>query len=500
MTPEVLLSVCLLLPLVTGLACMAFMRLRRIAISLALGSCVMQVVAAFGLLAAVDSAGHVVVQSGGWAAPFGIALVADRLAAAMVAVSAFVALAVVAFGLLNRERNLPVPLFLPLTFLLLLGVNGSFLTGDLFNLYVWFEVMLIASFVLMTVGGTRPQMDGGVKYVILNLFSSALFLIGVGLLYGKLGTLNMADIALKLSQAEDPVLINTTSTLLLVAFGVKAGLFPLFFWLPASYHTPAFVVSGLFAALLTKVGVYALFRSQLLLFAPYFSSMQSLLFVIAAATMVTGVLGAAAQFHTRRILSFHIISQIGYMILGLAIATPLAVAGAIFYIIHNILAKTNLFFVAAIIHRHTGREDLAKLGGLAKAAPWLAVLFLISALGLAGIPPLSGFWAKFFLVKAALEGGWPWLAVVALLVGVLTLFSMMKIWNEAFWKADPGAGAGRGSGRPGFWAHAPVGVLAALVVAMGLYIAPVFAYFLRAADQLLEPSLYIAAVLGNPPP
>jgi len=286
-----------------------------------------------------------------------------------VAISSVVGLAVVAFALANRERNLPLSLFLPLTFLLLLGVNGAFLTGDLFNMFVWFEVMLIASFVLMVVGGTKPQLDGGVKYVILNLLASALFLIGVGMLYGKLGTLNMADIAGKLSAVEDTVLINTTSVLLLVAFGIKAGLFPLFFWLPASYHVPAFAVSGLFAALLTKVGVYALARAQLLLFAPYADTMRDFMLVIAAATMITGVLGAAAQFHVRRILSFHIISQIGYMLLGLAIATPLAVAGALFTIVHNIIVKTNLFFVAALIHRHTGQEDLAKLGGLAKHSP-----------------------------------------------------------------------------------------------------------------------------------
>jgi multicomponent Na+:H+ antiporter subunit D len=497
MTPEFLLVASLLLPLGTGIVCLALMRAGRVSTTIALLAGFLQIGVTVALLLQVDRLGYVVVQAGNWPAPFGISLVADRLSAAMVAISSFTGFLVLVSGLFNRERTLPFPLFLPLTFLLLLGVNGSFLTGDLFNLYVWFEVMLIASFVMLIIGGTKPQLDGGMKYVLLNLLSSALFLIGVGILYGKLGTLNMADIAQNLALADDPLLINITSTVLLVAFGVKAGIFPLFFWLPASYHTPAFVVSALFAGLLTKVGVYALMRSQLLLFAPYFSSMQTLLLILAAATMVTGVLGAAAQFHTRRILSFHIISQIGYMLMGLAMATQLAIAGAIFYIVHNIVAKTALFFVAALIHRKTGQEDLGKLGGLAKSSPWLALLFLVPALALAGIPPLSGFWAKFSLVQSAFAGGFSWLAVVALGVSILTLFSMMKIWNEAFWKPDPQGTDPRRSAksRLSFAAASPAVVLAVGAVLLGVFADPVFGYFLRAADQLMDPVSYVQAVL-----
>ena len=496
MTGETLLTLCLLIPAFAGIILLGLYRMPRAGAVFALVAAALQIPVSFALLGAVDASGYVVVQPGNWPAPFGITLVADRFSAAMVAIAAVVGLAVTGFALANLERNLPLSIFLPLAFLLLLGVNGAFLTGDLFNMFVWFEVMLIASFVLMVVGGMKPQLDGGVKYVILNLFASALFLIGIGMLYGKLGTLNMADIANKLAAAEDPVLINTTSVLLLVAFGIKAGLFPLFFWLPASYHVPAFAVSGLFAALLTKVGVYALARAHLLLFAPYADAMRDFLLVIALATMVTGVLGAAAQFHVRRILSFHIISQIGYMLLGLAIATPLAVAGALFTIVHNIIAKTNLFFIAALIHRHTGHEDLAKLGGLAKRTPGLATLFLISALALAGIPPLSGFWAKFTLARASFEENLTASALIALGVGLLTLFSMTKIWNEAFWKKPPDETPGPRT-PPGFLAHLPVIVFAGVAVAAGLAFTPFFEYFLRAAEQMLEPGGYVRAVLGT---
>ncbi len=501
MSNTFLLTLPLILPLAAGILGLLLMRVRGLPALVAILGAVVQFVVACMLVVAADREGYIVVQAGGWPAPFGISLVADRLAAIMVAISALVGVAVFVHALANRERGLPLALFYPLSNFLLLGVNGSFLTGDLFNLYVWFEVMLIASFVLMTLGGSKAQIDGGFKYVIINLFASAMFLVGVGILYGKLGTLNMADIARTMAGAEDPLLLNTTAVLLLVAFGVKAGIFPFFFWLPASYHTPAIVVSGLFAALLTKVGVYAMARAQLLLFAPNFPSMQLLLAVLAAATMVTGVLGAASMFHTRRILAFHIISQIGYMLMGFVLGTPLAVAGAVFYLIHHILVKTNLFFVAGLIRRQGGSEDLGRLGGLAKASPWLAVLFLIPALSLAGIPPLSGFWAKLIVVKASFEAGFHWLAAVALGVGLLTLFSMTKIWQEAFWKAAPdkvGGEDGReDEGKPGVFACSAVIVFASITVLIGVTVTPLLDYSKRAAAQLLDPSSYIRAVLDT---
>lgn len=499
-TETFLLTLQLILPLAAGICGLLLIRLPRASAALALLFSTIQLVAACALVLAADRSGYIVVQAGGWVAPYGISLVADRLAAIMVTISALVGLAVFVHAVTNRERGLPLPLFFPLSNFLLLGVNGSFLTGDLFNLYVWFEVMLIASFVLMTIGGSKPQIDGGFKYVIINLFASAMFLAGIGLLYGKLGTLNMADIARTMAQVDDPLLLNTTSVLLLVAFGVKAGIFPFFFWLPASYHTPAMVVSGLFAALLTKVGVYALARAHLLLFEPNFASMQLLLAVLAAATMVTGVLGAVSMFHTRRILSIHIISQIGYILMGFAIATPLAVAGAVFYLIHNIIVKTNLFFLAGLIRRRGGSEDLAKLGGLAKSSPWLAVFFLISALSLAGIPPLSGFWAKLIVVKASFEADFSWLAAIALAVGLLTLFSMSKIWHEVFWKAEPrlnlnGSEQAQSADKPGVLAYSPIVAFVALTILIGLTVTPLLGYSQRAASQLLDPSSYIAAVL-----
>jgi multicomponent Na+:H+ antiporter subunit D len=450
------------------------------------------------LVYVVDQADFVVIQVGDWAAPFGISLVADRFSAIMVAVSSFMgaAVAIYSLGEINEARL--KKFFFPLYLILIFGVNGAFLTGDLFNLYVWFEIMLIASFVLISMGGEKGELEGGLKYVCLNLLSSVMFLAGAGIIYGKTGTLNMADIALSLSSAEEAQWVISSSMLLLVSFGLKAGMFPFFFWLPASYHTPPSAVSAVFAGLLTKVGVYALFRAYTLMFVPIFPEVQNLILVLAILTMVTGVFGAASHFDMRRILSFHIVSQIGYMILGLAFMTPLALAAAIFYLVHHIIVKTNLFLVSGVVIRMKGSCDLSKVGGLCKSAPWLAALFFIPAFSLGGIPPLSGFWAKFAVVKAGLEVE-SWFAVTAaLLVGVLTLYSMTKIWGEAFWKKQPENADARPLSDPVgrlSWMVAPITVLAVSTVLIGLFGEPLFSYAERAAAQLLNPQEYISAVL-----
>jgi multicomponent Na+:H+ antiporter subunit D len=362
--------------------------------------------------------------------------------------------------------------------------------------------MLIASFGLLGLGGRKAQIDGAVKYVALNLISTVMFLSAVGLLYGLTGTLNMAELHVKVPLVENQGALSAVAVLFLIAFGIKAAVFPLFFWLPASYHTPAVTVSSVFSALLTKVGVYALIRVFTLIYDTQMPQLQTLLIVVSALTMLTGVLGAAAQNDIRRILSFHIISQIGYMVLGLALFTPLALVGAIFYIIHHIVVKANLFLVGGVVKRLTGSEDLAEIGGLWKRAPWLAVLFLIPALSLAGIPPLSGFWAKLVIIQASLETQSYVVAFVALLVGLLTIFSMSKIWLEAFWKAHPNpSGAARLSltRTEAFVLVGPIVFLAAITVAIGLVTAPFYDVAVAAAAQLTDPEAYVRAVLGERP-
>ena len=455
---------------------------------------------ALALFHRVYTGGILVLQLGSWPAPFGITFVLDLFSAIMIVLSGLMGAAVSVYSLATidepRERHGYHMLF----HVLMMGVNGAFLTGDLFNLYVWFEVMLMASFVLLSLGGERAQLEGAIKYVALNFLSSALFLAAVGILYGISGTLNMADLALVLDRPEHHGIVNTVSMLFLVAFGIKAAMFPLFFWLPASYHTPPSPVSAIFAGLLTKVGVYALIRVFTLIFKQDVTFTHDLILMFAGFTMVTGVLGAAAQMEVRRILSFHIVSQIGYMIMGLGLFTELALAGSVFYIMHHIIVKTNLFLVAGVITRLTGSNELKKIGGLYQSAPWLAFLFLIPALSLAGIPPLSGFFAKLTLIVDALQTGHYVIAGTALGVGLLTLFSMTKIWNEVFWKPSPDPdhpALGLSSIPLGDRVRLllPITALAACTVAIGLCAGWMFDLARLTAEQLLSTTDYINAVL-----
>lgn len=484
----------IVIPMITAVLTL-LLRKTALANILSLVGAIALLAAGVALLQAVLADGPMSVQMGGWEAPFGITLFADILSAAMVVIAGIVAVAVIVysrFDVTEDERRVG---FHPLSHALLVGVCGAFLTGDIFNLYVWFEVMLIASFGLLVIGGRRDQIDAAVKYVGLNLVATLAFLTGVGILYGAAGTLNMADLHLVLADRQSETAVLASAALLLFAFGAKAAMFPVFAWLPASYHTPAFATSALFAALLTKVGVYALLRVFTVVYDGGGGFVQPILLVGAVLTMVVGVLGAAAQNDVRRILSFHIISQIGYMVLGLALFTPLAIIGAIFYLFHHIIVKANLFFVAGLIKLKAGSEELDKIGGLLKASPFLAILFLIPALSLAGIPPLSGFWAKFIIVQASLEGRDWWVALAALAVGLITLFSMTKIWLAAFWKDHPDESFAKGPAMPRSMTG-PITVLAVMTVIIGLGAGPLYAVAEEAAITLLDPLAYVEVVLG----
>ena len=502
---KLLLVLPILIPLFSAIASLIAWHWRVLQQCLAVGGTAALLASGLALLRMVWYDGIQAVQVGSWPAPFGISLVADLLSAMMVVLTGLIGLAVAVYSLLHVEAEREAYGYYALLHVLLMGVSGAFLTGDIFNLYVWFEVMLIASFVLLTLGGERHQLEGGIKYTTLNLLSSAIFLAAVGILYSVAGSLNMADLADVLRTSTRPGLVTTVAMLFLVAFGIKAAVFPLFFWLPASYHTPPVAVSAIFAGLLTKVGVYALIRVFTLLFVGNVSFTHTLLLLVAGLTMVTGVLGAAAQNDFRRILSFHIVSQIGYMILGLALFTPLALAGAVFYIAHHIIVKTNLFLVSGLIFHLRGSFQLQELGGVYRQYPLVAVLFAIPAFSLAGIPPLSGFWAKFILIKAGIETGQHAVVAVALAVGLLTLYSMTKIWAEVFWKEAgtlPDAAHRLTSAEATSWKQSwplllPIIFLAAITVGIGFLPHLLFELSHRAAEQLLDQSLYIEAVLGG---
>lgn len=489
----------IVLPMIAAALGLTAWRNRRAQRAFALLSAGGQMAAALWLFAAVERKGIIAVQIGNWPAPFGITLVADLLSAIMVVMSAVLGLSVVIYSMRAMDRERESFGYYPLLSVLLMGVNGAFLTGDIFNLYVWFEVMLMASFVLLALGGERAQLEGSIKYVTLNLISSAIFLASVGILYGVAGSLNLADLSIRLRDHIRPGLDTTLAVLFLVAFGIKAGLFPLFFWLPASYHTPPAAVSAIFSALLTKVGVYALLRVFTLLFTANADFTHHLILILAGLTMLIGVLGAAAQDEFRRILSFHIVSQIGYIVMGLGLYSRMALAGAIFFMAHSMLAKSNLFLISGVVHRISGSYDLKKLGGLYQSHPWLAICFLLSAMSLAGLPPLSGFFGKLTLIMSGIEQGAYITAATALVVSILTLFSMTKIWAAAFWRPQPAADAAASAGPvPALGVMMiPVTVLALLMVVLGVGAEYFLGLALRASEQLLAPDEYVRAVMGG---
>jgi len=446
------------------------------------------------MLIRVDRDGAAAVHAGGWQAPVGITFVADRLAAIMLLVACVMLLAVLVFAIGQPGAERHHVGFHPVYLILTAGIAMAFLTGDLFNLFVAFEVTLMASYVLITLGGRPDQVRSGMTYVVISLIASALFLLSLAFVYAATGTVNLADLNAKIADLPDG-LRSGLAVLLIVVFGIKAALFPLFFWLPDSYPTAPAPVTAVFAGLLTKVGVYAIIRTQTLLFPPDTQPGQ-LLLVVAGLTMVVGVFGAITQNDIKRILSFHIVSQIGYMVMGLGLFTLAGLAGAVLYIVHHIVVKTSLFLVAGLVEQRAGTGQLARLSGLARTAPVLGVLFLVPALSLAGIPPLSGFVAKLALVDAGVDARQYAIVAVSLAVSLLTLFSMTKIWANAFWGAPEDDAADVGSmGR--VLMTGSTAALVGLSVAIAVWAGPLYELSERAAADLIDPGSYVRVVLGR---
>jgi multicomponent Na+:H+ antiporter subunit D len=356
----------------------------------------------------------------------------------MLVVATTVGLGVLVFavgqGAADGDEETPLSIFHPTYLVLIAGVSNAFLAGDLFNLYVGFEILLTASYVLLTLGGSAPRIRAGVTYIVVSLLSSLVFLAAIGLVYASTGTVNMAQLAGRL--AELPQGTQTLlQSMLLIAFCIKAAVFPLSAWLPDSYPTAPAPVTAVFAGLLTKVGVYAIIRTQTLLFPG--GALDTVLMWAALATMLIGILGAVAQTDIRRILSFTLVSHIGYMVFGIALGTAAGLAGAIFYVVHHIAIQTTLFLVAGLVERQGGSTAVDRLGGLATASPVLAVLFFVPAMNLAGIPPFSGFIGKAGLLQAGVDvGTWLPLTLVAggVVTSLLTLVAMSRVWSRAFWR------------------------------------------------------------------
>ena len=463
---------------------------------IAMTGTVLQLASAIAIFVRVNGSGVQVLQISAWPAPFGITLVADLLAAILVVAVGVVGTAIAAVAFSGVDPRREAFGYHPLVQILLMGVAGAFLTGDFFNLYVWFEVMLVASFVLMALNRTRAQMEAAFKYVTINLIASSIFLTALGLLYGTTGTLNMAELARVWPTVATPGVHTVLAVLFLVAFSVKAGLFPLFFWLPASYHTPPAAIGAVFAGLLTKVGVYALMRVFTLLFQGAAPALFTLLLVMSVATMVIGLVAALNERDFRRILSFNLVAHIGYTTASLSLLTPAALAGSIFYVLHHIVVIANLFLVSGVLLRLRRTTDMIGLGGMYRTQPVFSVLAMVPIFSLAGVPPLSGFLGKLAILEGVFDAGAYWVGGMVLVVGLLTLLSMGRTWTDAFWRPAETAVDMTTPGTPLLIA---ISGLSLVTLAITFGAGPLFELTSRAAHQLLQREEYVRAVLRGLP-
>jgi Formate hydrogenlyase subunit 3/Multisubunit Na+/H+ antiporter, MnhD subunit len=456
------------------------------------------------LFAKVWRGGILTLQAAGWDAPFGISFVADVFSSSMVLLTSFSGFAVSLYSATGIARARMLYGYFPIFHFLLMGLNGAFLTGDIFNLYVWFEVIIIASFVLMTLGGRKAQIEGSVKYMAMNILASTFFLTGIGILYGITGTLNMADLSMKIGVMENRKLVDITAIFFVIGFGIKSAVFPLYFWLPSSYHTPPSAVAAIFGGLLTKVGIYALFRVFTLIFIPD-NFLSTLLVILAILTILTGTFGAVIKNNIRRVFSYLIVCHIGFMVGGLGMYSEIALTGALFYLFHDMMVKTNSFLIAGLIRKLRGTMNMEKLGGLYAEYPLLSLLVALVLFSLVGIPPLSGFWPKIYLFEAGFMDR-QYLLIAAIVIGSFaTLYVIARLWAKVFWKSLPDTQDGSftvdefkpmSRFRKALLV-VPIVFLAAITLYIGLGAENITQVVQHIAREMKDPSPYLEAVLGT---
>ncbi|MCA0150828.1 Na+/H+ antiporter subunit D [Rossellomorea vietnamensis] len=488
-----LLILPILIPLFTAIILMFISKYVKLQRGISALSTLGTVAASLVLINKVHHDGIQTVNLGSWEAPFGITLVSDMFSALLVTTTSIIAFIVLLYSFksigVDRERFY----YYPVVQFLLVGVNGAFTTGDIFNLFVFFEVMLMSSYVLLVLGGTKAQLREGIKYILVNVISSALFVITVAYLYSVVGTLNMADISRKIAEVDQPGIITAIAILFLLVFGLKGAIFPLYFWLPGSYYAPPTPVLALFGALLTKVGVYSIIRTYTLFFYHYTGFTHEILSILAILTMVLGCIGAIAYWDVKKIIIYNIVIAVGVILFGVSTMNPEALEGAIYYLVHDMIIKAALFLLVGVMIAITGTANLKKMGGLIKDYPWLGWTFLVAAFSLAGIPPLSGFIGKFLIVRGSFAAGAYVGAGVVLASSLLVLYSVIKIFLNGIWGTPKEYnGVSKGDARYLWMTSA---VLVVLAVVYGLGAEAMRPLFSQATEVLVNPNLYIDAVL-----
>ncbi|MDA7028059.1 Na+/H+ antiporter subunit D [Bacillus sp. CLL-7-23] len=429
---------------------------------------------------------------GGWKPPFGIVLVADQFASLLALTTAIIGFLTVLYSFRSIGQQRERFFYYSAIQFLLAGVSGAFLTGDLFNLFVFFEVLLMASYVLIVIGGTKIQLRESLKYIVFNIISSALFVIGVAYLYAVTGTLNMADLSVRISESGQTGLITVIALLFLIVFGLKGGIFPLYFWMPGSYYAPPAPIATLFGALLTKVGMYAIARVFTLIFTQDAAFTHQLMIWLAALTIIFGVIGSIAYWDVQKIIIYNIVTAVGVILFGIAANTPASIEGSIYYLIHDMIIKGVLFMLGGALFALTGTNNLKKMGGLIKSHPVLGWMFLLSAISLAGVPPFSGFIGKLKIAEGGFRSGEFVITMLMLLSSLLVLYSVAKIFIYGFWGDVQKDTQTKGSIKSYIF---PAAILLTLSLAIGIVTELAAPYFHQAADTLVNPKTYIEAVL-----
>ncbi len=507
-----------LLPLLTGVLSTPIVA--RLRLSRVLGVVGLSATLIAGLLllnnATSEQAGGILVsQMGGWAAPYGISLVFDTFSGLMLCAAAAVTLCGYVAALGTLDRTVERRYFHPLMHFMLAGVNLSFLTGDLFNLFVAFEIMLMASYGLLCLAGGEAQLRQAYKYVLLNLLASALFVIAAGLVYGMFGTLNLADLMRIVRETSEqgealPTGFTAVSVVLLTVFGLKAAIFPLWFWLPDAYPTMPVPLLAVFGGVLTKVGVYVIART----FPPIFAAGEAaevivpILLTAAALTMVLGAIMAVAYRRLRAVLCMFVIVGVGFALAGVAVGGETGLAGAAFYMTQSMIVAALSFLVCGQIENRVGSDDIDDAGQFSwyRAAPWLAVVGFVLAMTLVGLPPLSGFYGKLWVVQAAFTGPdetpghsvW-WLGLAGLVAGTITLLAALRWWTGVFWLGREDQTEEPPATQPASTGPRSLTLAVALLLAaslwMGVAAEPVLALAKDAGTNLADPQRYITAVL-----
>lgn len=484
----------MVIPILTGIILVFLRRFIHIQRWMSVLAMIANIILSLLILNRIQVEGILRLDFGGWEPPYGILFVADSFSLLLVLTTSIVTAICLIYAMYTIGEHREKMFFYPFVNFLVAGVNGSFLTGDLFNLFVSFEIMLLASYVLITLGGSKFQLKESIKYIAINVLSSWIFLVGIAYLYGTLGTLNLADLSMKVSEVGQTPLLTVISILFLLVFSLKSGLL-LYQWLPGSYSAPPPAIAALFGALLTKVGIYAMFRMFTLIFYHEPSITHTIIGVMAGLTLIGGSLGAIAHNDIRMIVSYNVVIAVGFILVGLAIATPAAIEGSIYYLVHDMIVKALLFLLAGTMFMLTRTNKLDEMSGLIRNYPTLGWLFFISMLSLAGIPPFSGFIGKVLIGQGAIESGSYVLLALSFISSIFVLYSLLRVFMNAFWGETMISEEDEVPLKKGLLI--PCVLLAVATFALGIGSEVIAPYIIDAADTLMNPSRYIDAVFSN---